>query len=209
VYNISWKKKATEIERGSNVIQVAKENGTIQHFVYLSSSGANRNTGIEYFDSKYELEQMLKKSGLPYTILRPVFFMENFLTSAYTDIKNGVYKTFLRPNNKLQLISIRDIGRFTLHVFDNPDKCLGKEYDIIADELTQTEIALILNCRYERVDINKVEESVRDLYQWQDAAGFNANIVEIKKVINFCDFRTWATKKKLGSAKKPASGEST
>jgi len=80
VYNISWKKKDKEIERGSNIIQVAKENGTIQHFVYLSSSGANRNTGIEYFDSKYELEQMLKKkSGLPYTILRPVFFYGKFL----------------------------------------------------------------------------------------------------------------------------------
>jgi len=135
--------------------------------------------------------------------------MENFLTSAYSDIKNGVYKTFLRPDNKLQLISIRDIGRFTLYVFDNPDKCLGKEYDIVGDELIQTEIAQILNCRYERLDINKVEVSVRDMYRWQDAIGFNANIAEIKKVINFCDFRTWATKKKLVYTKKAALGEST
>src|SRR5438552_438347 len=41
--------------------------------------GADRATGIPHFDSKFEVEKEIRRSGVPFTIVAPVFFMENFL----------------------------------------------------------------------------------------------------------------------------------
>src|SRR5918998_36462 len=50
----------------------------VAHFVYSSVGCAYRETGIPHFDSKWEIEEHVRGLGLPYTILRPVFFMQNW-----------------------------------------------------------------------------------------------------------------------------------
>src|SRR3712207_4093574 len=39
---------------------------------------ATEETGIPHFDSKWEVEEHLRELNLPYTVLRPVFFMQNW-----------------------------------------------------------------------------------------------------------------------------------
>ena len=39
---------------------------------------AERKTGVPHFDSKFQIEEYVRASGLPYTILRPVFFLFNY-----------------------------------------------------------------------------------------------------------------------------------
>ena len=49
----------------------------MRHVVYSSVGSAHRETGILHFDSKWEIEEYKRQTDLPYTILRPVFFMQN------------------------------------------------------------------------------------------------------------------------------------
>jgi uncharacterized protein YbjT (DUF2867 family) len=53
------------------LVEAAKQAG-VKHIVYSSVGSANQKTGIPHFDSKAEIEEALKASGIPYTIIRPV-----------------------------------------------------------------------------------------------------------------------------------------
>jgi uncharacterized protein YbjT (DUF2867 family) len=47
----------------------------VEHLVMSSVGSANKHTGIPHFESKARIEEALKAQGVPYTILRPVYFM--------------------------------------------------------------------------------------------------------------------------------------
>ncbi|WP_281259303.1 NmrA family NAD(P)-binding protein [Salinigranum rubrum] len=66
-----------EIEQGTNMAEVAAEIG-IEQFVYSSVAGADSETGIPNFESKYDIERRILALGLPATILRPVTMMQNY-----------------------------------------------------------------------------------------------------------------------------------
>src|SRR5207245_1071952 len=66
-----------EILQGKNLADVAKK-AAVEHFVYSSVGGAERNSGIDHWDSKWEIEKHIRKLGLPATMIRPVAFMENY-----------------------------------------------------------------------------------------------------------------------------------
>src|SRR5262249_25004259 len=66
-----------EAVQGKNLADAAKNAG-VEHFVYSSVGGAERNSGIDHWESKWEVEKHIRKLGLPATILRPAAFMENY-----------------------------------------------------------------------------------------------------------------------------------
>src|SRR5512133_1785489 len=67
-----------EVHQGRTAARAAKDAG-VKHLVYSSVAGADKNTGIPHFDSKAEVEAFIRKLGIPFTIVAPVFFMENLL----------------------------------------------------------------------------------------------------------------------------------
>src|SRR5690625_1882813 len=67
-----------EIRQGKAFAEAAKKAG-VNHFVYSSVGAAEKETGIPHFDSKWEIEEYIRLLELPHTILRPVYFMTNWL----------------------------------------------------------------------------------------------------------------------------------
>jgi uncharacterized protein YbjT (DUF2867 family) len=129
-----------EISQGKNVADAAKAAG-VQHLVYSSVGSAHRGMGQKHFDSKWQIEQYIHSLGVPYTILRPVFFMENHNWSrAY--ILNGTFTGLgLRPEKEIQSIALEDIGVFAVLAFANRDEYLGKTIELAGDALTEAQIA--------------------------------------------------------------------
>ena len=77
-----------ETEQGVAVAEAAAQAG-VKHFVFNSVSDADKATGIPHFDSKYKVERRIKDLGLPYTIIAPVYFMDNLVSPWTIDmIKN-------------------------------------------------------------------------------------------------------------------------
>ena len=70
--------ETTETREGINIVRAAATVG-VTHLVYSSVASADRATGIPHFDSKFEVEKEIRRSGVPFTIVAPVAFMENFL----------------------------------------------------------------------------------------------------------------------------------
>jgi uncharacterized protein YbjT (DUF2867 family) len=129
-----------EIKQGKAVADAAKAAG-VQHLVYSSVGAAHRGMGQKHFDSKWAVEQYLHSLGLPFTILRPVAFMENFnWNRAY--ILNGTFSGMgLRPEKERQLIAVEDIAAFVALAFANPQQYLGKTIELAGDALTESQTA--------------------------------------------------------------------
>jgi len=133
-----------EIRQGKVVADAAKA-ANVKHLVYSSVGAAHRGMGQKHFESKWIIEQYIQSLGLPYTILRPVAFMENYnWTRAH--ILSGTFQGFgLRPDKSLQLVATDDIGVFAELAFANPDQYLGKTIELAGDELTETQIAEVFS----------------------------------------------------------------
>jgi uncharacterized protein YbjT (DUF2867 family) len=129
-----------EIRQGKNVADAAKAAG-IEHLVYSSVGAAHRGMGQKHFDSKWIIEQYIHSLNIPYTILRPAAFFENFNWER-ASILNGTFNALgLRPDKERQLIAVEDIAVFVALAFANPEKYLGKTIELSGDALTESQIA--------------------------------------------------------------------
>ena len=133
-----------EIQQGKNVAAAAKAAG-VQHLVYSSVGSAHRGMGQKHFESKWIIEQYIQTLDIPYTILRPVFFMDNHNWSrAY--ILNGTFTGLgLRPEKGVQSIAVEDIGAFAALAFADPKEFLGKTVELAGDELTEAQTAEVFS----------------------------------------------------------------
>jgi len=129
-----------EIRQGKNVAEAAKAAG-VQHLVYSSVGAAHRGMGQKHFESKWIIEQHIHSLDLPYTILRPAAFFENFNWERAM-ILNGTFNAIgLLPEKERQLVAVEDIAAFTALAFANPEDYLGKTIELSGDALTESQIA--------------------------------------------------------------------
>jgi len=188
-----------EVAAGKNVADVSKALG-VEHLVYTSVGGADRDTkNIKHFYSKRLVEDHIKSLGVPYTILRPVYFFENLFYQK-ADIETGTFAIALESNQKLQGIAVSDIGWFAAHAFANPNQWLGKELEIAGDDLTAAEYAKELNAQHFRVPDEKLpNEDWVAMMMWFRSSGYKANIAELRKLHpGLQNFATWAKHHHLG-----------
>lgn len=129
-----------ELHQGKQLADAAKAAG-VAHLVYSSVGAAHRGLGQKHFESKWQIEQYIQGLDIPYTILRPVAFMDNYnWTRPY--ILNGTFEGWgLPPEKTLQLIAVDDIGVFAALAFAHPETYLGQTLELAGDELTEREIA--------------------------------------------------------------------
>lgn len=129
-----------EIRQGKNVANAARAAG-VQHLVYSSVGAAHRGMGQKHFESKWIIEQHIQSLNIPYTILRPAAFFENFNWER-AFILNGIFNAIgLRLEKERQLIGVEDIGVFAALAFANPEEYLGKTIELAGDELTESQLA--------------------------------------------------------------------
>src|SRR5438067_11819567 len=137
-----------ETAQGITVTDTAKAAG-VAHLIYSSVASANRATGIPHFDSKYEVEKHLQASGVPYTIVAPVYFMENLLEPwLVPGLRQGKLAMALPARRSLQQVAVADIGAFVAAVIERGergDTVFGRRFDIAGDELTGEEAAATLS----------------------------------------------------------------
>ena len=129
-----------EIRQGENVADAAKAAG-VQHLVYSSVGAAHRGMGQKHFASKWMIEQHIHSLDIPFTILRPAAFFENFNWER-APILNGTFNALgLRPEKERQLIAAEDIAAFVALAFAHPEQYAGKTIELAGDALTESQLA--------------------------------------------------------------------
>ncbi|WP_336211752.1 NmrA family NAD(P)-binding protein [Nonomuraea sp. LPB2021202275-12-8] len=140
-----------EVRRGLALADAAVAAG-VSHLVFASVGGAERGTGIPYWESKWRIEQYIQKLGLPATILRPVRFMENHAIPGLPlgGIAGQELVHLFAPETPVQLIAVTDIGAFAALAFAHPDDYLGQAIEIAGDELTPLQAVELISRSIDR-----------------------------------------------------------
>jgi uncharacterized protein YbjT (DUF2867 family) len=103
----------------TNLIDVAKVAG-VKHIVYISLS-SQMDLDFPLRNAKRKVEQYLKNSGLLYTILRPSYFMEVWLSPAVGfDAANSKAQLCGDGTNPVGYISYLDVAQFAIESLRNP-----------------------------------------------------------------------------------------
>lgn len=192
-----------EIRQGKLIADVAKAAG-IQHFVYSSVGGAERNSGIPHFESKWQIEQHIRALNLPATILRPVAFMDNYYQMRPA-ILNGTFPSFgLRPNKTLQVIAADDIGALVALAFEKPSEFMGKAIEIAGDELIESQMAVAFSRVIGRpVQLAAMQydpsqppdPEMMKMGMWMNEKGYKADIPALRALYpQLMNFETWLRK---------------
>jgi uncharacterized protein YbjT (DUF2867 family) len=178
-----------EIRQGKIVVDAA-QTADIQYFVYSSVGSAERNTGIPHFDSKFQVEEYIRASDLPYTILRPVFFFYNY-NSMRPMVEAGTLSQPLSPDTKLQQLSEEDYGEMVAEVFERPADFLNREQEVASVEMTMMETAAAFSrvlgkpVEYQQIPFEAFEqhsgEDITLMYRWFESVGYAANLAQLKR----------------------------
>jgi len=121
------------------VVARAKEAGA-QHIAFISAFGANYSEQAPL----RVVEHIVMDSGVPHTILRPNFFMENFSEGFLSGGIKGQSGIFLAAGNgKTSFISVRDIAAVALKALQVP--LANQELDLTGLEaLDHSEVAKMI-----------------------------------------------------------------
>ena len=180
-----------EIAQGVALAEAAQAAG-VAHFVYSSVGCAHRATGVPHFDSKWRIEERIGELGLTATILRPSFFMENFLMpDSRAAIESGTLSQGVAPEKPLQMIAVEDIGAFAALAFALADDHAGRAIDISGDELTGPQMASAFAkvmgrpVAYAQAPIEQYRAFSEDfalMIEWFNAEGYEADIPALRKL---------------------------
>lgn len=114
------------------------KSSSVKHIVLLSSIFP------EIFDMRSS-EVLIEKSGVPYTILRPNTFMQNFNTAEKNSIMNNNAFYYPADLGKTSFIDIRDIAQAAAAILLSDDH-INKIYTLTGNEaLNYYQVAEILS----------------------------------------------------------------
>jgi uncharacterized protein YbjT (DUF2867 family) len=206
-----------EIAQGVNLIEGAKAAGVPQ-FVHTSVSGAGQHAEfpgwadhwaaiVPSLDAKSAIQDRVREAGFPYwTLLKPGFFMDNFLPSMAFLFPRGIeggLVSVLNPETRLSLAAVDDIGTAATSAITAPDRFNAIELELASDYLSMTEIAEILsrtlNTRLPAPDMTEAEALAAGMppmgasHEWMNAAGQPARPEHARALgIPLTTFEEWA-----------------
>ncbi len=119
------------------LIETAQKCG-VEHIIFLSVQGVEKSSIIPH----HNIEKMIVESKIPYTFLRPAYFMQNFTTTLHNDLVKKKQIFLPAGQSKFTLIDVRDIGEVTAKIIIDNTQHINKSYELTCNEkLTFQEMA--------------------------------------------------------------------
>lgn len=132
-------------ELGRAAVEAARQAG-VKHVVKLSAIGADAASDFWIARNHGLVDEALAASGIGYTILRPTFFMDNFINYAGATIR--AQGTFYGAGGEQQVswVSSRDIAAVAAEALLHPEKHAGQTYELTGGEASSgAEVARVLS----------------------------------------------------------------
>lgn len=145
------------------IIETAKTVG-IKHLIFLSVQGVEKSTIIPH----HKIEKLIVASNIPYTFLRPAYFMQNFLGPLHHDLVENNSIFLPAGNAKFTVVDVTDIGAVATTIITNSSKYINQSFELTAHEkltfgemATQLSTGLNKKIRYESPNLLKFNVAKR------------------------------------------------
>jgi NADH dehydrogenase len=108
---------------GNQQLVAAAKAAGVEHFVFVSTLGADVASPMPFMQAKGEAEAALRGSGMDYTILSPTPFMEVWINLVVgTPVRTGQPVTLVGEGRRRHaFISNRDVAAFAVAAVDRPE----------------------------------------------------------------------------------------
>ncbi len=187
----SWEMGTDEVKQSQNLADVAKKNN-VQHLVFASVARCDDHPNLKHFESKHKSELYLKEIGIPFTVLRPVYFMDNLKPDAkMVGVSWENLRKCLGKKSTMQMIACEDIGWFAANAFLHPEEWIGKTVDIAGDNVTYYETLIAYqkvfgkkpsHYRLLTLILMMMVSDARRMFEWYREPRFNADIQALRKI---------------------------
>ena len=147
---------SAEVEKLQRSFVDAAKRSNVRHIVKLSQLGAHERAEGRFQRYHGAVESYIRRSGIPFTFLRPNLFMQSLLNFRFTISSKGEFYG-LAGNGKVSIVDVRDIAAVAVRTLTESGH-EGRAYDITGPEaLMHVEIAQqlskALGKRIEYVDV--------------------------------------------------------
>lgn len=150
--------------RGQLSLVEAARHAGVGHFVYVSFPELAGEFPLQR--AKREVERALEASGMPYTILRPTFFMEVWLYELVATVarRETTLTTVGEGQGRIPFVAIDDVARSVVAALNNP-AAHGLTLEIAGREaLTQHDVIRLIAERLRSLGLMGAAESPRILH---------------------------------------------
>lgn len=124
-----------QIIRGGteNVVNEAKSAG-VKHFILMSALGAHNDPRFPYLQAKIRSEEILERSGIPFTIVRPsvIFGPGDGFVNALAGVVRGfpVIPVVGDGRARFQPVAVSDVADAFASIVGNPDAARGQVVEL-------------------------------------------------------------------------------
>ena len=170
---------------GRSVVDAAKETG-IEYLVRSSAYGASSDAHWRLGREQGMVDQFVEDSGIPFTILRPNSFMQNFTGPLGSMVRSGTI-ALPEENYAVSYIDVRDIALCAARLLTDGEGHAGNFYALTGPEgLTLSQVAdTIAGATGRKVEYLPVEEEVYiEALDASDMPEWNRNmLVSLSRVV--------------------------
>jgi len=153
---------------------------------------------VPILDSKHEVEQYLRGTDVPHTIVAPVYFMDNLWNPwNAAALAAARLPSPVSPSRPLQQVPITDMLDFTAHVLQTAQPS-GQRIEIASDEVTAEHAAEVVSQLTGR-PVAVAEPPAKQpnpLFTWLEHVGSTVNIPALRQRypdVGWHTFADWAS----------------
>ncbi|MEU3830573.1 NmrA/HSCARG family protein [Streptomyces sp. NPDC029080] len=195
---------SAEVRQGKALVDAAAE-VRLGHVVFTSAAHADRRTGVPHYESKHVVERHLRAAGVPWTVIAPAAFMDNYASGWTLDgLRHGTFAWPMPADRPLTLIPASDIGAFAALALQRRDEFAGHRIDIASDEQTPGQMAEILaaaiglGVAHQEVPLAHVRTRSADLaamFEYFATVGLDVDVKALRRdypEVGWHSFADWA-----------------
>jgi uncharacterized protein YbjT (DUF2867 family) len=121
------------VDLTSNLVSEAKK-AKVKYIAKQSVMGADAEPGITPGRLHRQAEKIIEESGIPFTFLRPNFFMQNFV-NYYSNLIRSQGAFYIPAGDaKVSFVDVRDIAAVAVKSLINDNQQKGRAYNITGGE---------------------------------------------------------------------------
>jgi uncharacterized protein YbjT (DUF2867 family) len=131
-----------------NLCAAARTAG-VKRLIYVSYRGVSQDAPVDIFRVKWFIEDAIRRSGVPYVMLRPTAFMDIWIDELLAkDMRaKGVATIFGAGNRVSNYIAVDDVAEFAIKILERPE-IVNENVDAGGpSDVTQNDLATLLEKR--------------------------------------------------------------
>ena len=139
----------TDLGAYQNLCAAARNTG-VRRLIYVSYRGVSQDAAVDIFRIKWYIEDAIRRSGIPWVMLRPTGFMDIWIDQVIAKgiREKGVATIFGDGSNVANYIAVEDVAEFAVKVLARPE-IVNEAIDLGGpSNVSQNDLATLVERRF-------------------------------------------------------------